>query len=114
MHRVTRHQIAIVAAVLFAAGCGFKNAGTSGAGASGGSAGGKAGSGGAAGNAGGGGGGGNAGGGGRGGTSDGPMSSPDVNCGAKTKTATKLAPDVLIVLDRSGSMNESYNGTSCG
>ncbi len=42
------------------------------------------------------------------------MSSPDLNCGAKTKTATKLAPDVLIVLDRSGSMNESYDGMSCG
>jgi hypothetical protein len=122
MRRVTGYQFAIVAAVLFAGGCGFKNAGTSGAGASGGSAaGGNAGGGGAAGNAGG------SGGGGRGGmwvppiiivldggTSDGPMSSPDLNCGAKTKTATKLAPDVLIVLDRSGSMNESYDGMSCG
>jgi hypothetical protein len=118
MHRVTGHQFVIVAAVLFAAGCGFKNAGTSGAGASGGSAaGGNAG--GAAGNTGGSGG---VAGGGRGGgtppiiivldggTNDGARPT----CGEKTKTAAKLPPDVLIVLDRSGSMNESYNGMSCG
>ena len=118
----TGYQFAIVAAVLFTAGCGFKNAGTSGAGASGGSAaGGNAGGGGAAGAT--GGSGGVSGNGGRaggpppiiivldGGASDGPMTPV---CGEKTKTATKLPPDVLILLDRSGSMNESYNGVSCG
>jgi len=120
MRRLFAGQIAIVAAVVIG-GCGFKNAGTSGVGGSGGT--------GAVGNVGGGGAGagGSAGSrvGGRGGGtppivivldgggSDGPMSSPDLNCGAKTKTASKLAPDVLILLDRSGSMNESYNGTSC-
>ena len=104
----------------------MKNAGTSPAGGSSGgtAAGGSTGGGGAAGNTGGRGGsaGGGAGGGGGhiiivldgGGTSDGPMSSPDLNCGAITKTSSKLPPDILILLDRSGSMNESYNGTSCG
>ena len=120
MRRLFAGPFAIVAAVVIG-GCGFKNAGTSGVGGSGGT--------GAVGNVGGGGAAGMGGSGGRGGrgggtppivivldgggASDGPMSSPDLNCGAKTKTASKLAPDVLIVLDRSGSMNESYNGTSC-
>jgi hypothetical protein len=127
MRRVTVDHIAIVAALLFAAGCGFKNAGTSSGVAGSNGRGGSTGSGGAAGTVGGSGGGG-IGGGGRGGTGgppfvidldggivrDGAMSSPDLNCGAITKTSSKLPPDILIVLDRSGSMNESYNGTSCG
>src|SRR5687768_610932 len=111
MRRVTGHQFAIVAVVLFAGGCGFKNAGTTGAGASGGSAaGGNAAGGGAAGNAGGSGG---VAGGGRGGYTPpiiivldgGSNDGASPTCGAKTKTAAKLPPDVLIVLDRSGSMN---------
>jgi hypothetical protein len=40
-------------------------------------------------------------------------SSPEANCGARTKTASKLPPDVLIVLDRSGSMNDDINNRSC-
>ena len=47
-------------------------------------------------------------------------STPDANCGARTKTASKIGPDILIVLDRSGSMNDDINnrpcagGTGCG
>jgi hypothetical protein len=46
---------------------------------------------------------------------DGPVgtSTPDANCGAKSKTATKLPPDVLIVLDRSNSMNNDVNDKMC-
>ena len=35
------------------------------------------------------------------------MSTPDANCGAKSKSATKLPPDVLLVFDRSNSMNNN-------
>jgi hypothetical protein len=47
-------------------------------------------------------------------------SSRDANCGARSKTASKVGPDVLIVLDRSGSMNDGVDnrpcpgGTGCG
>jgi len=41
------------------------------------------------------------------------MSTPDANCGAKSKSATKLPPDVLIVLDRSNSMNNDVNDKTC-
>ena len=37
----------------------------------------------------------------------------DRNCGEKTKTATKVPPEILILLDRSGSMNEDINGGTC-
>jgi hypothetical protein len=49
------------------------------------------------------------------GVSDGPIgtSTPDANCGAKSKSATKLPPDVLIVLDRSNSMNNDVNDKMC-
>jgi hypothetical protein len=37
----------------------------------------------------------------------------DRNCGEKSKTATKVPPEILILLDRSGSMNEDINGGTC-
>jgi hypothetical protein len=40
-------------------------------------------------------------------------STPDANCGARSKTAARISPDVLIVLDRSGSMNDDINNRSC-
>ena len=40
-------------------------------------------------------------------------STPDANCGALSKTAMKVAPDILIVLDRSGSMNDNINNQMC-
>src|SRR5262245_60672857 len=40
------------------------------------------------------------------GGSDSPGTTPDANCGAKSKAASKVAPDILILLDRSGSMND--------
>ena len=38
---------------------------------------------------------------------------PDANCGARSKTAMKVAPDILILLDRSGSMNDDVNNQMC-
>ena len=38
---------------------------------------------------------------------------PDRNCGAKSKTATKIAPEILILLDRSGSMNDNIMNQMC-
>ena len=38
---------------------------------------------------------------------------PDANCGARSKTAMKVAPDILILLDRSGSMNDDINNQMC-
>ena len=35
------------------------------------------------------------------------------DCGEKSKTATKVPPEILILLDRSGSMNEDINGGTC-
>jgi hypothetical protein len=46
-----------------------------------------------------------------GGTGDEP--SPDANCGVQTSKTTKLPADVLLVLDRSGSMNESIADDCC-
>jgi hypothetical protein len=40
-------------------------------------------------------------------------STPDANCGARSKTATKVAPDILILLDRSGSMNDNISNQMC-
>jgi hypothetical protein len=40
-------------------------------------------------------------------------STPDVNCGARTKTAVKVGPDILILLDRSASMNDDVNNGTC-
>ena len=37
----------------------------------------------------------------------------DRNCGEKSKTATKVPPEILILLDRSGSMNEDIKGGTC-
>src|SRR4029078_12758044 len=37
----------------------------------------------------------------------------DRNCGEKSKTATKVPPEILILLDRSGSMNEDITGGTC-
>jgi hypothetical protein len=49
------------------------------------------------------------------GASDGPtgVSTPDANCGAKSKMAAKLPPDVLLVLDRSNSMNNDVKDAPC-
>src|SRR4029079_1670636 len=44
-------------------------------------------------------------------------SNPDANCAAVNQGATRLPPDILIVQDKSGSMDESADGTcksSCG
>jgi hypothetical protein len=40
-------------------------------------------------------------------------SGPDMNCGARSKAAVKVPPEILIVLDRSGSMNEDISGSMC-
>jgi hypothetical protein len=37
----------------------------------------------------------------------------DANCGAKDKPAVRLLPDILIVLDRSGSMNDDLMNRQC-
>jgi hypothetical protein len=47
------------------------------------------------------------------GGNDGPTTTPDANCGARSKTASKVAPDILILLDRSGSMNDDINDQMC-
>jgi len=47
------------------------------------------------------------------GGSEKPTTTPDANCGAKSKTASKVAPDILILLDRSGSMNDNINNQMC-
>jgi hypothetical protein len=131
MGRLTVRSFAIVAAIALA-GCGYKPAGSTGprtgsAGTSAGGAGGAAGAGGTGGAAGfaGGGGGGTGGTGGSlpiiyldGGSETGG-SNRDSNCGARSKTAMKVPPDILIVLDRSGSMNECLTpdagmSTNCG
>ena len=119
MHRSTAYFLAIVAAVAFG-GCGYKPAGSvapagaAGAGGMGGASG-TGGTGGAAG----------AGTGGTGGMRMTPVimldggndlagnSTPDANCGARSKTAMKVAPDILIVLDRSGSMNDDISNQMC-
>jgi hypothetical protein len=44
----------------------------------------------------------------------GGISNPDANCGAKSKSAVKLPPDILFVLDRSGSMNEGITPCNDG
>jgi hypothetical protein len=127
MGRLTRH-LAIVAAIALA-GCGYKPAGSTGsrtgtAGTHAGGAGGMAGSGtgGAAGIGGGGGLGGSGGTGGTGGSlpiiyldggNESGSSNRDANCGARSKTAMKVAPDILIVLDRSGSMNDDVSNMMC-
>jgi hypothetical protein len=41
-------------------------------------------------------------------------STPDANCGAKSKSAVKLPPEILFVLDRSGSMNEGITPCTDG
>jgi hypothetical protein len=113
MRRSTACQfIAAVIAVMLA-GCGFKMAGSASSTGAGGQTGG----------AGGGGGMGGAGGaGGRGGGvviildggNDGPRPpDPDANCGARSKTAMQVAPDILIVLDRSGSMDNDVMDRGC-
>jgi hypothetical protein len=50
-------------------------------------------------------------GGGNGGSSTTP--NPDANCGSTTSTAKKMPTDVLLVLDRSGSMSESISEDCC-
>ncbi|HEY7376052.1 MAG TPA: hypothetical protein VIF57_28080 [Polyangia bacterium] len=101
-------------ATLGAVGCGLKKAGTS-TGAAGSGAGGS-------GPAAGGSGGGAAGAGGSGpiihldGGNDSdshPISTPDANCGSRNKTAVKIGPDILILLDRSASMNDDVNNRTC-
>ncbi len=123
MGRLTVCHVAIVAAVAAASCSGFKQAGSTRSGAAGQQSGGTGGAGGAAGR--GGAAGGGAGGhGGTGGStpniiidasaSDGPVGpNPDANCGARSKTAMKVAPDILILLDRSGSMNDDVNNQMC-
>ena len=39
--------------------------------------------------------------------------SADRNCGARTKAAMKVPPEILILLDRSGSMNDDINNQMC-
>jgi hypothetical protein len=120
---ITRHLVVVLAAFAFG-GCGFKQAGSVPSGPKGGS-GGAGGTGGAGG--GGGTGGASGGGGGTGGSVTPPIiildggasdgmstSTPDANCGARNKTAMKVAPDILILLDRSGSMNENSSNMMCG
>jgi hypothetical protein len=51
------------------------------------------------------------------GTGGSGTSNPDANCAAVNQGATRLPPDILIVQDKSGSMNESADGTcssNCG
>jgi Mg-chelatase subunit ChlD len=43
----------------------------------------------------------------------GPTPTTDANCGMQTSETTKQATDVLLVLDRSGSMNESIAADCC-
>jgi hypothetical protein len=117
MRRSTVRPLAIVAAFVLG-GCGYKPAATSATGTAGSHAGGTGGGSGGRGGAGGSGGG-------RGGTggstpiifldggSDTTGTSPDSNCGARSKTATKVAPDILILLDRSGSMNDNISSQMC-
>jgi hypothetical protein len=47
---------------------------------------------------------------------DGPTfgSNPDSNCGAMSRGAKMVPPDILIVQDRSLSMNQNADGSSCG
>jgi len=127
MRRTTVRQLASVAALLLG-GCGYKPAGSSSpvgtagthAGGAGGSSPGSAGIG--AGSA--GMGGSSGGSGGRGGSTPiiildggnndtGGNATPDSNCGARSKAAMKVAPDILILLDRSGSMNDDINNRMC-
>src|SRR5262245_56637402 len=112
MCRFTAGHLAIIATLALTA-CGLKPAGTAVTGAAGTSAGGGSGAGGVGGSIGGGGGAGtmkipviNLDGGGEG-------SNPDLNCGARSKTAEKVAPDILILLDRSLSMNDNINSQMC-
>jgi hypothetical protein len=121
MHRASACQFAVVAAIAVA-GCGFKQAGAVSPTGAAGTRGGMGGVGGAAGG-GAGGTGGSVGTGGTGGSKpvimtldsgvDGPHSMLDANCGAKSKTAMKVTPDILIVLDRSGSMDNDVNDRGC-
>jgi hypothetical protein len=56
-----------------------------------------------------------AGNGGSGGNDAGPSgSNPDSNCGTMSRGATMVPPDILIVQDRSLSMNQNADGSSCG
>ncbi len=50
--------------------------------------------------------------GGSGGTNNG-MSTLDANCGARDKPAVKLLPDILLVYDASGSMNQDIMNAMC-
>lgn len=109
MGRSTAGSLTIVAAIALGSCSGFKRASTSPTGGAGGASGaaGAGGIGGAAGS-------------GRGGTTpiiylDGGADSTgaDRNCGEKSKTATKVPPEILILLDRSGSMNEDVSGGTC-
>ena len=115
MGRSTFGSLAVIAAIAFAA-CGYKPAGSVSPTAKGGSsAGGTSGAGGVGGGGGAGGSGGSTNG--RGGMTPiiildaGPGA--DRNCGEKSKMAMKVPPEVLIVLDRSGSMNEDISGGTC-
>ena len=121
MGRLTVCHVAIVAAVAASSCNAFKQAGSARSGAGGQQTGGVGGTGGTAGSGGLGGGGA----GGRGGmagttpliiidasATDGHVN-PDANCGARSKTAMKVAPDILILLDRSGSMNDDVNNQMC-
>ena len=40
-------------------------------------------------------------------------SNPDANCGARDKPANRLPPDILLVYDASGSMNEDIMNVAC-
>lgn len=121
MCRPTARHFVIVAAVLIG-GCGFKMAGSVPAGTAGSGGGGAAGGGGGGGSSGSGGAGGSGGAAGTrppiiidldGGQTDGPPSTADANCGARSKSVMKVPPDILIVLDRSGSMNDGINNMPC-
>ena len=48
-----------------------------------------------------------------GGGTNGGTSNPDSNCGAVSRGAAKVPPDVLIVFDASGSMNDDLTNTMC-
>ena len=48
-----------------------------------------------------------------GGGSPGGSSNPDVNCGIFMQGAQMVPPDILIVQDKSGSMNDQADGTTC-
>ncbi len=47
------------------------------------------------------------------GGTNGGTSTIDANCGARDKSAMKLLPDILIVLDRSNSMNDDTKNQTC-